>query len=238
VVIGEERPVMGELLVNIAPLALGAAVNPGMTAAVLALLLSDTQPLERSIAYLLGAVFTCAVTGAAGLLVGSAVGPVRRTGVSPRWEPLLFLCIGLLLLVVAAWYMWRQRTPAPKPSMAAPRWLRGAKEHSRAFAFLMGAGLMLSNLKSLMLYVLALRYIVEAQLGWIQSALVAAVFVATMLLGIEVAIAIYAADRQKAARVLADVRQWLSANAHLLMTAVCLILGVYFMARGIAGLAR
>jgi hypothetical protein len=68
------------------------------------------------------------------------------------------------------------------------------------------------------------------------SALVVAGFVAMMLLGMEVAIAFYAADRQWAARVLAVARRWIAGHARVLMIVVCLVLGAYLVVRGAAGL--
>jgi hypothetical protein len=103
---------MGELLINIAPLALGAAVNPGMTAAVMALLLSATQPLSRAVAFLIGAVATSAVAGVLGLTALSSLGAVRHSGGHARGESLFFLCAGLLLLIIAGWHAVSR--PAPK----------------------------------------------------------------------------------------------------------------------------
>jgi threonine/homoserine/homoserine lactone efflux protein len=228
---------VGELLINIAPLALGAAVNPGMTGAVLTLLLSGARPLARAVAFVLGAVATSVAVGVLGLMGVSNLGPVRHTPGPSRAESLFFLGAGLLLLILVGWHAWRTPSPKSESGATAPRWRHGAWATSPKIAFLIGAGFMLTNLGSLVLFVVALRHIVDAQLGWIVSAMVVLGFMLIMLCGMVLAIIIYAAEPQRAAHVLARARQWIAGHARLLMIIVGLVLGAYLTLRGIVGLA-
>ncbi len=89
----------------------------------------------------------------------------------------------------------------------------------------------------MILFVVALRHVIDAQLGWIVSAMVVLGFMVIMLCGMILAIVIYAAEPQRAADVLARARQWISAHARLLIMLVGLVLGAYLTLRGIVGLA-
>jgi threonine/homoserine/homoserine lactone efflux protein len=228
-----------QLLLNLAPLALGAAINPAMIMMVLTLLLSATKPLARAVAFVMGAATTSAVLGLIGLLTAIQPGQLASRRGPSTGEALLVLGAGLLLLVFAGWHAVRKpptrsaRPPSRRGELQQQMQLRTARP---VVAYLIGAGFMLTNVKALALYGVALKQIADAPLSDLASVVFAAGFIVIMLLGLELPIVLYVADRQRARSVLAQVRHWIEGHERLLMISVALVLGSYLTVRGIVSL--
>jgi hypothetical protein len=228
-----------QLLAYLAPLAFGAAINPGMTVVALTLLLGATKPLARAVAFLTGAAATSAVAGLLGFLVTSQLGLSAPMSGHSMGESVFFLGAGLLLFIFAGWQAVRQppaKSAHPNPRSAALLQQMQMSVARPVVALLVGAGVMLTNGKSLVLYVVALEHIAYTQLGVIASAVAASAFIVVMLLGIEIPIVLYAANRQRAVALLAHVRQWIAGHARLLMIVASMVLGIYLTGLGIVSL--
>jgi threonine/homoserine/homoserine lactone efflux protein len=231
-----EESALGQLFANLVPLALASAVNPAMMVFALGLLLSATRPLARAMAFLMGAATTSVVVGGVALLGIGNLSQFQRGRTPSVGESVFLLIAGILLLVAIGWDAWRRPSRAPTSNTAAPRREYQKSASSPLVAFVVGAGFMLSNVKALVPYVVGIKHIADAALGVVVSAVLVLGFIVTMLLGMEIPIVIYAADRQRAATLLAHMRAWMSAHARTLSIMVGLALGVYLIARGISGL--
>jgi hypothetical protein len=137
------------------PLALGAAVSPGLLAIVLLILLSETRPKTRAWLYLLGVVTV--------ILVGSFVGLVAIRSLvdtfgtpSTKWSVVLKMLTTLILFGLA----WRSMRPSQtrsadrRPSIEAR--LKAARP---PVFFIVGVATMLTNWSTLLLYLSALEVI-------------------------------------------------------------------------------
>jgi threonine/homoserine/homoserine lactone efflux protein len=227
---------VGALLVTIVPLALAASLNPAMIGTTLTLLLSANRPLERAIAFTIGAAALCvvvSVAAAAGLNNISQVRPLHRSGgVGPA---VFAIGGGVILLITAIEALRGARPPRPARTSEAKRSL-GKAAPRPAVALALGAGLMLSNLKSLALLIVAVQAILAAQVGTVLNLVFVGGFIIVMLGVMEVAILIYVADRERAATTLTAVRTWLERHARALVLLIGALVGLYLLARGITGL--
>lgn len=137
------------------PLALGAAVSPGLLAIVLLILSSGQRPKARAWFYLLGVVTV--------LLLGALVGIVT---VRALVDALGTLPTGLTVSMKAAVSIallglgWRSiRTPSPQPARRPP-WLEARLRAARPPPFfVLGVATMLTNWSTLLLYLSALEII-------------------------------------------------------------------------------
>lgn len=227
---------MGLLLAKLLLLALAAALSPTMIVMMLTLLLSVTKPLQRAIAFVLGAAVICVVVGiaaAAGLDSISQVRLLHRSGVA---ESAIFAVAGATILAGTALeaILGPRRSPRMQPHKA--RRALGGAAPGPFVALALGAALMLINLKSLALLVVAVHYIVAAQVGTVASVLYVCGFIVAMLGALEAAILIYIADRERAATELTAARTWLEQHARMLALLIGALAGLYFLGRGIVGL--
>jgi hypothetical protein len=228
-------------MINLTPLAFGAAINPGMIVLALTQLLGASKPLARAIAFAIGAAATSAIVGLVGLLAATQLNQTAHGSRHAAAGPFIFLGARLLLIVFAVWQALRQPPTKPRrptePSPQRTALQRQIQVHAArpVFALLIGAGVMLTNDKGLVLYVVALQHIADAPVGVIASA-VAAAFVAITLFGVEIPIVMYVAYRQRAVATLAQVHGWISSHSRLLAISAGMVLGIYLIGRGIVSL--
>ncbi len=144
---------MGRLLGIVLPLAFGAAVSPTLLAMQLVMLSRKTAPLGRAWAFAAGAAVVLAAFAAVALLVARSTG-----GPSSPSEAgaIVKLVAAALLLVLGVRTMRRAPQPA-KPEHVA------ARPEERAFA--VGAGLMLTNFSSIVLFFPAMHAIGISKVG-------------------------------------------------------------------------
>ena len=133
---------MGKLLAIVIPLALGAAVTPTIIAAKLLSLTAKTRPLARAWALAGG----CAVVLVGVSVLASAVAAGSGGSDSPSRAGGIVKLVAAVLLVGLGTRALRHRGDPPKPK---PH--KDERPHlGRSFVF--GAGLMVTNFSSLVLY--------------------------------------------------------------------------------------
>ncbi|MCC6314383.1 MAG: GAP family protein [Thermomicrobiales bacterium] len=162
---------LGTILINL-PAAIGIAVNPP---AIITGIMLLTGPERRRLGgvYLAGWVLGLALliglgTALAGWQVRGHVADARPI---VAWGELA-IAVGLLLFGLRALVTRRDDTPEP------PRWLRALGNLGKARAFGLGAFFAIVSLKNLALLAAMSGRIAVAELGGIQSAIVAAALIA------------------------------------------------------------
>jgi hypothetical protein len=221
---------MVQLFAILVPLALAAAVNPAMILTTLALL-STNRPLARAGSFLLGATLVCLVVGVAALLGFSNLGLTRHHEKSAAVTTWVDLVVGIGLLLLATWAWLRRPSGAAKTPAVTPPGRR--MEVSPTVACLMGAGIMVSNLKALGIYLVGVHEIVLADPDTAATLTAMGVFVLIMFCGIELPILLYLLAPDTAGRLLTTVRLWLTAHARALTIMIAVVAGVFLVVKGL-----
>jgi CBS domain-containing protein len=137
------------------PLALGAAVSPGLLAIVLLILSSENRPKARAWFYLLGVVTVVLAATLVGIVTLRAL--VDALGTPPTtWSIAIKAAVALALLGLG----WHHMRPFDgRPAHRQP-WLEARlRAASPPAFFLLGVATMLTNWSTLLLYLSALEVI-------------------------------------------------------------------------------
>jgi CBS domain-containing protein len=137
------------------PLAIGAAVSPGLLAIVLLILSSEQRPKARAWFYLFGVVTVMLLGSLVGIVTVRAL--VEALGTPPTS---LSVTIKAAVTIVLLGLGWRStRTPSPRPARRPP-WLESRLRAARPpLFFVLGVATMLTNWSTLLLYLSALEII-------------------------------------------------------------------------------
>jgi threonine/homoserine/homoserine lactone efflux protein len=146
----------------------------------------------------------------------------------------LKIVLGVLLLLLAL-RQFRSR-PHGEEQVALPKWM-GAIDHFKPGAAL-GAGALLSavNPKNLLLTVGAAAAIAQTGISAGQQTIAFAVFAVIGTLGVAVPVVIYVAVGSRSADLLAKLRDWMGQHNAVIMSVLCLIIGVKLIGDAIGAL--
>lgn len=222
---------LGEVIGEVLPSAVGVALSPVPIVAVI-LMLGTPRARTNGTAFAVG--WVAGLTGVGVIVLLVAGGAASSDGTSTTVDVIVLL-FGLLLLAVAV-EQWRGR-PRQGETAEMPRWM-DAVDHFTPVRSL-GLGVLLSgvNPKNLALTVAAAASLAQSGVSAGGDAVGLTVFVvigsltvvgpvvATLLLG------------DRVARPLADVKEFMAANNAVIMAVVCLVLAAKLIGTGIGGLA-
>jgi threonine/homoserine/homoserine lactone efflux protein len=222
---------MGEAIGQVLPMAVGVALSPVPIIAVVLMLVSRRARVNGPV-FIVGWLLGLAIVG---VIVLAILGPNAAddagepaTGVS--W---LKVVLGVLLLLVAA-RQWRGRPRAGEdPPM--PEWMGAIDELTPVKAA--GAGVVLSaaNPKNLLLAVGAGAAIAQTGISGGEQAIAYAVFAIIGTIGVGAPVVIYFLMGERAPAVLARIRVWMAHNDAVIMSVLCLIIGVKLIGDAIGG---
>lgn len=142
----------------------------------------------------------------------------------------LLLVAGVLLLVKAARSLL---AGAPDDDAPPPRWLESATTMSTGRAFLLGAGLLAIGAK---FWVFTMSAVAVLDYADLTPAATATAYLGFALLSVlpSLALIAYAALAPSASAPLLDaVSGWLTRNTPRIVTGICLVVGVWFVAQGL-----
>ncbi|MGZ5359800.1 MAG: GAP family protein [Solirubrobacterales bacterium] len=214
---------MTELLTEILPLVLAAAVNPATIGIVVLVLATAERPLMRAGAFAAGFAFLLVAASAAGLIALTRIGG----GVDAGSPALGWVDIGMaaVCLVSAAVSLTRQGDIAAQQER-----LRGAP--LPAF-FGLGMVMMLSSLNSLAVSVSLLHRIAAADVSGAERALALAFADTVILIPVLAPIALAVLAPGLAGSVLPRVRAGVDRYGVRVGAAVFVAIGIYLIAEGI-----
>jgi hypothetical protein len=223
--------VLGEVIGELLPSAVGVALSPVPIVAVI-LMLGTPRARTNGTAFAVGWIAGLTTVGVVVLLV--AGGAASSDGTSTAVDVIVLL-FGLLLLAVAV-KQWRGR-PRRGETAEMPAWMDAVDHFTPARS--LGLGVLLSgvNPKNLALTLAAAASLAQSGVSAggdvvgltafvvIGSLTVVGPVVATLLLG------------DRTARPLAEVKEFMAANNNVIMAVVCLVLAAKLIGSGIGGLA-
>jgi hypothetical protein len=217
---------MSDLLVEIAPLVLAAAISPATIGIVVLILATADEPLRRALAFTAGFALLLVPLSVVGLLAFSGA----RSSVDPG-SPLfawIDISMGVVLLVVSGVSLTRASAIE-----GAQKRLRGAPV---AAYFGFGMVMMLSNLNTLAVAVAMLHEIAIADVASFQRGLTLAIVDAVILLPVIAPIALVALAPSAAERVLPKIRAGVDRYGVRVGALVFAAIAVYLLIEGFSHL--
>jgi hypothetical protein len=222
---------MGDVLVDLLPLLIGAAVLPAWIIIVLFLLRGE-RGIWKATAFLGGAMGVRLAQGVIfGLLIETAVEEYGEESANVIASTLL-LIVGLLLLLAAV-KKWRREDD---PDAPPPGWKEFLRQATPVKALGTGVLLMLIAAKQWVFTLSAIAVIEQGALSRGQNVLAYVIFTlaAQSLMLLPVAISAVAPARAEA--WLGAVEQWLERHERAITIGASLIFGVWFFWKGVTGL--
>jgi len=222
---------LSQAISDILPLALGVALSPVPIVAII-LMLGTPKARSDGLMFAIGWVLGLAAVSIVVLLV--AHGASNNDSTSSDSVDTLQLVLGLLFLFMAA-KQWKSR-PKRGEEAVMPKWMATIDSFSEGRSF--GLGLLLSgaNPKNLALTLAAAGSIAQAGLSGAQDSVAVAVFVIIGSLTVVGPVLFFMVASDKAAKPLADIKEFMTDHNAVIMMVILLILGAKLLGAGIAGL--
>lgn len=219
-------PVLGDLL----PSAVGVAISPLPIVAVILMLATPRGRVNGpafAAGWVVGLIVVCVLVVV--LAGGADEDGGTRTGVD--WLKLL---LGIFLGYVA-WQQWQKR-PKEGEAPELPKWMAGLEDFDPTRSAAVGAALAAVNPKNLALTLAGAATIAQGGLNAAGDTVAILVFVVIASTTIVTPVVVYMVMGDRAADLLEKLRTWMAGNNATIMTIVCVVLAAKLIGAGIGGL--
>jgi hypothetical protein len=224
---------MGEAIRQSLPLAIGVALSPIPIIAVV-LMLTTPRARANGSAFVLGWLLGLGVVGAVVLALAGS-GDVGERGQPATWVSWLKLLLGVLLLVVAV-QQFRDR-PHQAEQVPLPRWMGAIDRFKPGQALGGGAALAGANPMNLLLAVGGAAAIDQTGIPGGQQAIAYAVFAIVGTLGVGAPLGLYFAMGKRSAELLGRLKDWMGHNNAVILSVLCLVIGMKLLGDALSGLS-
>jgi hypothetical protein len=223
---------MGQAIGSSLPLAVGVALSPIPIIAVV-LMLTSRRARSNGPAFVIGWLIGLAVIGAIVLSVAGPAG-ASKSGSPATWVSWVKIVLGAALLLVAV----RQFRGRPKDSdeAALPKWMASIDTMKPLTVLGLAALLAGANPKNLLLAVSAGASIAQTGISGADQAIAYAVFALIGTIGVGTPVVIYFALGERSATMLAALKDWMGRHNAVIMSVLCLVIGVKLIGDAIGGL--
>jgi len=225
----DEGNVLGAVIGDILPLAIGIAISPIPIIAAILMLLSP-KAKGTSVGFLVGWLLGIVVAVTVFTLLSSII-PEQGPDASNPIAGWIKIILGVLLLLLAA-RQWRSR-PKPGEEPSLPKWMSAIDSMNAGRGLGLGFALSAVNPKNLLLAAAAGVVIGTGGLTVGESTIVIVVF--TVIAGMTVAgpVIAYLVAAKRMAGPLESLRGWLVRNNATVMAVLLLVIGVVVIGKGI-----
>jgi hypothetical protein len=223
---------MGQAIGASLPLAIGVALSPVPIIAVVLMLTSRRARVNGPL-FVLGWLAGLAVVGTIVLCVAGPAG-ASSSGSPATWVSWVKVVLGLLLLLVAV-RQFRAR-PTDGDQAGLPKWMAKIDDIKPLSACGLAALLAGVNPKNLLLAVGAAASIAQTGISGGQQAIAYLVFALVGTLGVGIPVGIYFALGPRADKPLNGLKDWMGAHNAVIMSVLCLVIGVKLIGDAIGGL--
>jgi Sap, sulfolipid-1-addressing protein len=225
---------MGEAIGGSLPLAVGIALSPIPIIAVVLMLTSRRAKVNGPM-FVLGWLIGLGIVGAIVLPLAGA-GDASSSGSPATWVSWVKIALGVGLLLVAA----RQFRGRPRGDEQAqmPKWMATIDDTKPVAALGLAAVLSGANPKNLLLAVGGAAAIAGTGIPGGQQAIAYLIFAVIGTLGVGTPVVIYFAMGDRSEKLLAGLKDWMSAHNAVIMSVLCLIIGAKLIGDAISGLSR
>lgn len=240
---------MGDVVLDLIPLALGVVLSPLAIVALVAVLVSDRGRVN-GVAFLLGWLGGLSVLIAFFGAVFSTVTVAAPAASRPPWVALVRVVLGIVLITFGALIYRRGRQHLEQMKAARkfgevvtaapqlPGWLKSVEHFRAGRTFLLGVGLFVLNPVDASCTILAAMSIWTAAIPVSTAQLISVVFVAVGSLPIAVPVGYVVVRGESAGPVLHRLRDWIAGNSHVLNAGLLLMVGAMQLQNGLSALAN
>jgi len=221
---------LGQVIGDLLPLALGVAISPIPIIAVILMLFSQ-RARGNSAMFLLGWIVGVAGAMVVLLIVANTQDLSQSNGQANDSVSTIKVVLGLLL-IVAAHRQWRNR-PKEGETPELPKYLQAVDTLSPVKALGLGVLLSAVNPKNLMMIIAAALVISQADLSDSDTIIAVLVFVLIAISTVAVPVILYNVMGARAQPMLESMRSWLAANNATVMAVLLLVIGVVIIGKGI-----
>jgi Sap, sulfolipid-1-addressing protein len=224
---------MGQAIGSSLPLAVGVALSPIPIIAVV-LMLTSRRARSNGPAFVIGWLIGLAVIGAIVLSVAGPAG-ASKSGSPATWVSWVKIVLGAALLLIAV----RQFRGRPKDGdeAALPKWMASIDSMKPLTVLGLAALLGGVNPKNLLLAVSAGASIAQTGISGADQAIAYAVFALIGTIGVGTPVVIYFALGERSATMLATLKDWMGRHNAVIMSVLCLVIGVKLIGDAIGALA-
>jgi threonine/homoserine/homoserine lactone efflux protein len=221
---------VGTLLGELIPAAIVAAIAP-LPITVLITFLASEGGLARAMAFALAVLTSFAVVGVIALLTAGA-----DAGTSEKGSAVT----GTVIAVLGGLFLWmgiKQLVGAPDPDAPPPKIMGKLDTMSPAGAALFGVLLALINFKQVGIYLGGISQIVAADVPEADRWIALAILIVVIQIGVIVPVVAYVLAPARATGMLQRVRDWLTSNSRVISIVLGLVIGGWFLIKGITQIA-
>jgi hypothetical protein len=223
---------MGQAIGGSLTAAIGIAISPIPIIAVV-LMLATPRARANGPLFLAGWLIGLGVVGAV-LLAIAGPADASQSGGPATWVSWLKIVLGVLLLLVALRQFRGRPAPGDEPSM--PKWMGSVEKIKPPAALGLGA-LAGVNPKNLILAASGAAAIAQTGISAGQQAISYLVFAVIGTVGVGAPVVIYFAMGDRAPKILDGLKDWMSRNNAVIMSILCLVIGVKLIGDAIPALA-
>lgn len=226
----QENVITGNVIVELIPFIIGAAVVPLYIIIVLLVLRGEGG--EAKAAAMVGGMF--ALRLAQGIIFGYVFSANSNAGdsSSPSRVVSTLLLVLAVLLYTTAFRTWRKEDDSDAPP---PKWMTMFANITVPKALAMGALMIVIGAKQWVFMFGALGVIRRANLGSPENIIAYLIFVLGAMSLLLLPIILRLVVPKQSAEILERASTWLEKNNHPIVIAVSLIFGTFFLYRGISG---
>lgn len=218
---------LSALLLNVLPLALGAAVSPVVLIGTILILTISDSPKLSGIAFYIGAIILLLIVIAAGILVGGGITADRQPSVASAY---LDLALGILLILLGIRRIVKKDNGPDKD-----RFIQKSKSRVSNFIkyMFLGLGIFVINFKTTILVFAASKDIGLSSAGFTDKLAVVIILTVITLLVVEIPILIYFTMPESSEKLLGTLNVWMQKNSRYLIASVLFFFGIYLVVDGI-----
>jgi hypothetical protein len=218
---------LSTLLLNVLPLALGAAVSPVVLIGTILILTLSDRPKLSGVAFYIGAIILLLIVIVAGIVVGGGITADRHPSVISAY---LDLALGILLILLGIRRIVKKVTGPDKD-----KFIQKSKSGVSDFIkyMFLGIGIFVINFKSTILVFAASKDIGLSSAGFADKLAVIIILTVITLLVVEIPLVIYFTMPESSEKLLGALNIWMQKNSRYLVAAVLFFFGIYLMVRGI-----
>jgi threonine/homoserine/homoserine lactone efflux protein len=222
---------LGQVIGDLLPLALGIAISPIPIIAVILMLFSQRARANSSM-FLLGWIVGVLGGTIVLLIIANTQDLSQSNGQPDDSVSTIKLVLGLLL-IAAAHRQWLKR-PKEGETVALPKYLQAIDTLTPLKAAGLGVVLSVVNPKNLMMIIAGTLVISQADLSDSDTIIAVLVFVLIAISTVTVPVILYNVMGERAQPILDTMRTWLAHNNATVMAVLLLVIGFVLIGKGIA----
>jgi threonine/homoserine/homoserine lactone efflux protein len=198
------------------------------------LMLTSRKARINGPAFVLGWLIGLAIVGAIVLTLAGA-GSASKSGAPAAWVSWVKIALGVLLLLVGVREFRSRPRGDDQPHM--PKWMATIDKTTPAAALGLAAALSGANPKNLLLAVGGAAAIAQTGIPGGQQAIAYLIFALIATLGVGIPVVLYFAMGERSDKLLAGLKDWMTAHNAVIMTVLCLIIAAKLIGDAISSLA-